>query len=266
MAVINGIGQSLATISKQRILDAILDQHMAVVRGISRKYAARDWHFPGYIYIDATAGCGDNTEVGVPGSPRIFYAQIRRSGLPYQCHLIDKKPVNVQALQRIFGDDPCVQIYCGDHREVLYDVLQTIRGRPFGICYFDPNGVPDFEFIADLCKKQVLEKVDFLLRFPATAVKRAQGAFGRRSVKESLESIEKTNWMIGVGAHRDRWQSTFVFGLNHPINEYARTGLYSIDSDKGESILRQINYTVKERAASLPGQTNLFDFSRRVEA
>lgn len=264
MVVVNGMGQSSATASKQGILDAIVDQHVAVVSEIAKKYAARNWHFPGYVYIDATAGCGDNVEVGVIGSPRIFHTKIQASGLPYRCHLIDREPVNTQALQKIFSNDPCVQIYCGDHRTVLRDILQTLDERPFGILYFDPNGVPDFGLIEEVCKKQAFEKVDVLIRFSATAVKRVRGAFGRRSVKESLESIGKTNWLIGVGAHGDPWQSTFAFGLNHSISKYTRTGLYSIGSVRGESILRQINYTAKERESRLPGQTNLYEFSRRV--
>lgn len=264
MVVVNGQGQSQATPIKQGIFEAVLDQHLSIVSAIRMtKYLQRGWRFPGYVYIDATAGCGDNLEVGVPGSPRIFDGKIRDSGMPYKSYLIDRDSKNVERLQSLFKDDPRVNIYCGKHEFVMSEVLTDIgNNKPFGILYFDPNGAPNFEFIAHLCRAPMLERVDLLIRFSATAVKRVRRAFGRDSLEEMIREIPKTNWMVGYGAYRDPWQSAFLFGLNTPIKEYRKTGLHNIDSATGQQILYQINYTSEEKQAFFPPQTCLFDFWR----
>jgi len=266
MPVVNGMGQSRSTVPKQEKLEAIFNQHLNVVNVIRKNYQNEGWSFPGYVYIDATAGCGDNTEVGAPGSPKVFCKCVETFDLPHTCHLIDREPHNTSNLHNLFENNPNVKIYTGENSDVLYDVIGTLRGTPFGLIYFDPNGVPDFDYIGTICQHPALKKIDVLIRFSATAIKRVRTVFDNHTLKEYISSIPKQCWVIGEVAHKDPWQSMFALGLNQKIHGYDRYGLYPIDSSSGSVLLRRLNYTVKELSDPLPGQTTIFDFGQAVRA
>lgn len=255
----NGVGFSDNTPNKQRLFGHIVDQHLAVVSKIREKFLQNHYSgWPGteYLYIDATSGSGHSPETGDAGSPLIVAEQARRSGMPYRCHLIDRNAVNAETLRTTFAEDPRCEVYCGEYQDVLSSIVSRIRGRPYGLIYFDPNGQPDFDFIARLSQHPALSRVDVLIHFTATGLKRARRIAEEDTLEARLHRVNKQHWMIAQVTAGSPWQWTFLLGLNYRMKPYEKMGFAYIDSDRGERLLYEMNYTKDEKCA-IPARRQL---------
>jgi three-Cys-motif partner protein len=259
MPPINGQGQSRITPIKEAKFRALLQQHFAVVQKIHAK-RGRQW-YP-YLYVDATAGQGVNPDVNCPGSPWIFLEEVRRSGLDYRAHFIERDRERAGALRDLFGSDPLTTIHDEDNREALPRIVDQVRGVPFGMLYLDPNGMPDYDLIEKTYRSPSMRAVDLLIRYNSMAEIRARTANDWDvMLPDRLERIGKSHWMVCRPESNDRWKWSFLFGLNTDrVKPYTTIGFHNFDSDEGARIAQTIGMTKAERRAHLPEQRRLFDY------
>lgn len=215
-----------------------------------------------YLYIDATSGRGDNPDEGVPGSPVIFLDEVRRSGIDYRAHFIDRDRETTAALKALVGDDPRATIHTGDNREIVPAIVGTIRAAPYGMLYVDPNGVPPFDMIEQVCLSPAMRLMDVLIRCGATGVKRDFKANDRDArLNDHMDRINKKHWIVSRPEDGDPWQWTFCFGLNtDKVKAYEWLGFHYRDSSRGEIIAHNLNFTKTEAREHAPNQFRLSDF------
>ena len=243
MPVKNGIGYSQATFDKQDGLAVILKQHIATVRVILKKHG---WPRQLYHYIDLTAGCGHNEAIDCDGSPLVFEREIRRAGIAYAAHFIDQNESNTEQLAATLKTNGSATIHTGDHSEIAPSIVKDWPHRgAFGMIYADPNGVPPFDLLADLSRDHRTNKIDFLIRYTGSGVKRA----GYRLLTE-LGKIQKKYWIVRDLDTHDRWQWTFLLGLNWDgLNVMGRHGFHYAHSKQGQAIIERLHYTKPELQA-----------------
>lgn len=243
MPVSNGMGQSAMTFDKQDGLSIILSQHISTVKAILSKSR---WAPPRYHYIDLTSGCGHNEEIDCVGSPVIFERAVKHTGLSYDAHFIDIEPTNTMILCGALRGDKRITIHTGDHADIAPQVVQTWPDAyAYGMIYSDTNGVPPFDLLADLSRNPKLRRVDFLIRYTGAGVKRA----GYKLLDE-LAKIDKGYWIVRDLDSHDRWQWTFLLGLNWDgLNVMGRHGFHYAHSDQGRAIVERLHYTKPELQA-----------------
>lgn len=256
MPVTMGQGHSWITPIKERQFRLLVRQHVSIVRG-----AYNGTQYQPYLFIDATAGRGDNPGEGCPGSPLIFLEEIRRSGIGYRAHFIDRDRETTVALKTLVGSDPNVTIHTGDHREIVPAIVDGVRGAPFGMLYVDPNGIPPFDMVEGVCLSPTMRRMDVLIRCAATAIKRDYGANDREArLNDHLDRINKKHWIVSRPEPGDAWHWTFCFGLNTDrVKAYEKLGFYYRDSARGEGVAAGLNFTKDELRGRRPGQWRLFD-------
>ena len=97
MPIINGVGQSPETPTKQRHFAGFLTMQMLASKGVMdnphNKWLQRDY----YQYIDLYAGPGTWGD-GQLGSPLIFLERIERYDLPYRAHFFEIDKENAEQL------------------------------------------------------------------------------------------------------------------------------------------------------------------------
>ena len=109
----------------------------------------------------------------------------------------------------------------------------------FGLIYYDPNGRPDWEAITHLSKNPALSKFDILIRYNAMAEKRNHQNTGKLLL-DYLVSVKKQHWMIRDILPGERWQWTFLLGMNYKIRPWKSQRFHYIDSEEGNAILQKI--------------------------
>lgn len=242
MPVQYGMGQSQMTFDKQDGLALILGQHIAIVRTILDKYGLDPRR---YHYIDLTAGCGYNEVVDCEGSPIVFQKTIRAQRISYNAHFVDLEPTNTLMLRGAISQDKRVFIHTGDHAIIAPQIIETWPDTAYGLIYSDMNGMPPFELLSALSKSPKVSTVDFLIRCNGNGIKRA----GRRFLDE-LHKIDKQHWIVREIDSHDKWQWTFLLGLNwNGLKCMREHGFHYITSDEGRAIIRRLHYTRDELKA-----------------
>lgn len=238
-----GTGQSESTPLKQEGLRAIFKQHLAIC---SRGLLKRHWANSIYHYIDMNAGSGHNHDIDCEGSPLVFWEMVSILPIKHKAFLIEIEPTNVNLLiDRTIDWEDC-EILIGDNSEWTPRLLRQLPRNTFGILYHDPNGIPDFELLANLSRMHQSSRLDFLIRCPATAIKRNYHQCHTRLI-EHIETIKKKYWIIRELESGCRWQWTFLLGLNtNKVKAWESQGFHYIHSKRGQEIIRQLNYTKDE--------------------
>lgn len=250
MPVINGVGQSEMTPYKQTDLSDILKQHIKTVQAIQFKH---HWAHDTYFYIDMNAGPGCYSEDHV-GSPVVFLEMAEILGCKAKAFLIEKNPDTAANLKDCLDERGYSNwdLFIGDNAtawELAMDALPK-NGSAFGIVYSDPNGVPDFETLASISNRHNTKKIDILIRYSGTSGKRAHKRFGYKSMLQNLATIKKSHWMVKELITSDRWQWSFLMGLNWGgLGAWGARGWHKADSSAGISILKQLEYTTPELKA-----------------
>ena len=254
MPVLNGIGQSAATIGKQETLKYILMQHLAVVRQILVKYPRTPQV---YNYIDANAGCGYNALVECVGSPLVFMEAVDKVPVSHYARFVEIKRENVEQLRWVLDGRNHNEIICGNNKKVVPEIVRQFPPNSYGLLYSDPNGVPDFDMLAKVSRMPQMAKIDILLRFSATSVKRKGSQTGERLI-EHLKKINKRHWILQSVEKGDPWQWTFLLLLNSDcLNPMRNLGCYYGRTEEGQRILEILNYTKEELQTR--EQLRLFD-------
>lgn len=237
MPVTNGVGHSGISLIKQDRLRSFLAQQMNVVLNVWAKYR---WANPPYYFVDLNAGPGVIPGSNLNGSPLVFLQTAETVGIEHFGYFIEREPENVRTLAgRIGLESERHKILCGDNKGIIFGGEIDVPRNAFGLFYHDPNGIPDFELLAE-CARQ--PRADILVRLTAAGMKRN----GRR-IYDELKLIAKKHWMVQELAYGDRWQWTFLFGSNtNRINEWRSQGWHYTDNLRGRLILQKLNYTNEE--------------------
>lgn len=248
MPVVKGVGQSGATPSKQDGLDKLLRQHLSVCQRIIAKHPR--WNCQTYQYIDMNAGCGWNDHVDCAGSPLVFLkAADAVKELSYKASFIEIEPRNAQTLlANIGGPSKSLEVCIADNKEELPVLVDNLPPRAIGLIYTDPNGVPDFDLLEEVSKNPKCATMDILIRYTASAHKRNLHIKPERLLG-CLGRVNKRYWMTREIEHGDRWQWTFLLGMNWGgMSSWKSQGFHWAHSDEGRNILEKLNYTNGEIA------------------
>lgn len=236
MTQTKGQGQSDITHFKQRDYTEFLRElwfRLAI-------NALRRPHYPRtIIYIDTNAGSGYNEDVGCPGSPLIFLNEAERLHVNYQAYLVEKDPALFGKLgERVKGCN--ARAICGDNKEVVPDILSRIPKNSLGLIYVDPNGIPDWQMIADASRRA--EKLDILIRFNTMALIRNYSN-GYLPLPDYLKIINKKCWYGKDYYHSDKWHWSFLLGMNYKFGDWKSKGWRNFDSPDGDDLKDKLTYT-----------------------
>jgi three-Cys-motif partner protein len=246
MPVTNGVGHSGATIDKQHTLRVLLGQHLNTCKTIFNKHGQKHWCHSQYQFIDTNAGPGYNDCESCDGSPVIFLKQAQKIEVDYFAHFIEISPEHSKALSGAIDNWNHHQIITGDNRNVLSRVIDDIPPGSYGLLYTDPNGIPDFEMLARASRHPSMKRVDILIRYAASAVKRNQHITGKKML-DYLGKINKQYWIVREPERSDNWQWTFLLGMNWDgLNVMKRHKFHYAHSDRGQEIIEKLNYTNDE--------------------
>jgi len=245
MPVHDKIGHSEATITKQEGLSKILQQHLAVCKNILGKHK----YYPQqYYYFDINAGCGFNDTEQCKGSPLIFLDATHDIELAYEVMLIEKDQDNACALRAALPDQDNITVFPSDNRDVLPQLIHNCLPRNgFGVIYHDPNGVPDFSLLTHIFNgNQKTRKLDVLIRLAGSSIKRTKH-LNHKKLSDFLAAINKKFWIVKDLDGSDKWQWTFLLGLNWDgLRCWKSQGFHYINSAEGEDIFQRLNYNRQE--------------------
>lgn len=234
-------GQSIATPDKEFGLDAILRMHISIVKRVLEN---RPYFPQRYFFFDICCGSGFNGNENCDGSPIVFLKAVSELGLKYHAVFIDKNPdCTDQLKERIRpykNQFSSCDVFTEENSSVLHSILNQIPKYALGLIYSDPNGISDFDLLADAARTS--GHLDILLRHPAAAAKRN----GKRLDCE-IRKIEKIKWLVRSPLLSDRWQAALLFGTNYaPYKEWKKHRFFSLDTSEGKSIFAKLNFTTKE--------------------
>lgn len=256
-------GCSEVTEAKQHIYAEIVKKHLIVVDFIYSKYKMNR-HKRTYTLIDATAGSGaydmktkNGDQVTVRGSPLRFLDilhSIKTDFSGVSMYLIDEsKKGQIPKLREHIKAYPNIQRNISiKYIEGLYEeyVPSIVQSNPmsYGLAYFDPNGVVDFECMEEITNHPNFKKIDLLFNFNATALKRCRKNPRIKSKEDFIDKfskLQKQFWYIREPY--GSWQWSFLFGCNTDNFRLPRSLDFNpIESKRGQEILDILNYTKEE--------------------
>ncbi len=244
-----GRGHSRATVDKAEGLSKLLSQHVHTVNVILKKYN----YFPQkYFFIDAYAGPGYNEEVQCDGSPVIFLKIAKDSGIDYFAWFVEQDINSVRELRKRIEGYPNCEISSHNNSQAVPAIARGLPENAYGLVYADPNGIPDFEMLSKVSLIPKLDKFDILIRYNAAAVKRNEFQTGEKML-DHLSKINKKYWIIREISPGDKWQWTFLLGMNWDrLKAWKSQGfLYAITPNgivpEAADIIDKLNYTKDER-------------------
>lgn len=233
------------TETKNAVVGGIFTWLIAASKSIMQRYP----RYSTYQYIDMNAADGS-------GSPALFLDAVRQANIPYRALFVEHEKMKYASLYARYGSFPSVQTYRGDHNAAVPHHCRHIYGKPYGLIYNDPCGIPSFDTLATVSQLPQIDHIDMLINCPATAIKRARGAFHRAQyLVDGLDGIQKRHWLIR--APHGRWQWTILLGTNWgKVQEWRAQQMYLVQSPEGQDILRRLNLTSEEQELD-NGQTTL---------
>ena len=250
MPVSNGIGHSEWTADKEAGLDALLRQHISIVRAVTSKHP----YYPqAYIYIDTNAGDGCNAAEGCDGSPIVFL-KVAQDRIPYQAYFIDRELANTFNLAKATSIYNHHEIFTEDNATCLPKIARRLNKNSYGLIYTDPTGIPNFDMLSEASK--LLPRIDLLIRYSGSSAKR-----NGRDLKAELDKIGKEIWLIRELNPSDKHQWSFLFGTNYTeYKPWRKYGFRRTDDKEGAEIFAKLTYTKDELARQL--QLSLLDSPR----
>lgn len=237
---------SAMTPIKQRAFSKISKAHLEKVKHIISCKKNIQWASDTYIYVDMTAGEGN-------GSPTIFWNNVNEVNVKYKAYFIDKSRKCIKNLKEIIRDMGLNEneniVLQGDYDKCLLSVYESFPENSYGLIYQDLYGTPSdiFEHVFNK-KNKNMQKIDLLIRVPATSIKRARGAAPtKKTLLEYIDRINKKHWFVTepveTDNRKDNQQWTFLFGSNYELGYLEFMGLYLIHSPEGMEILQKLNLT-----------------------
>lgn len=226
------------TSTKNEVVCGIFKWLTIVGRSVMDRYP----NYRAYHYLDMNAADGS-------GSPTFFHDAAQRAGLPFHALFIENDARLYNDLYGRFKFTANVETVCEDHETAALRYCRVLTGKPYGLIYNDPCGIPSFDTLTAASQLPQLEHMDILINCPATAIKRKRGAFKSADyLIPELYKIRKSHWLVRAPA--GRWQWTILLGTNwRDVQEWRAQKLYHIDSSAGQEILKRLNLTSVELEA-----------------
>jgi hypothetical protein len=256
-------GQSNSTLDKERQIAAMLDVNLRIVKAKCRGQV--------YEHIDLNAGCGWNTDFGVPGSPMVF-VQLAEEHLGANWRAVFYEIDEGRAAElwgRLRGIPRCTVLPL-DNKE-FQDRAKHLPPASVGSVLVDPNGwlyrnaqgigcPPLSELQAFFAAHR---RMDFIANLNLRFYKQARGASRNHrhhpnydrmpSLAEIPALVNKRYGLISNRSHNGH--STFVRMIlrNLPTNDYRAMGWHHLDSP----MARQVYAYAETNAAQASGQMTL---------
>ena len=234
------VGRSIHTEIKQQHLKYFLDTHLKVSKAIMSK---NPWFSKTFFYADVFAG--DGGEENDSGSPVIFEEVNSEINLPCSPIFIDENPVSVSRLQKKISSP----VLTDKNDNILPKI--SLKKNQLGVLYIDPNGDPPLkkgEFIQSFYQKQNTQRIDLLIYFSGTTIKRALKAPTAKrdtTLVDNLTNLPKKHWLIRTPVGKHQW--SFLLGTNWPdFPGFKKIDFHKVSSVTGQYILKKINLTAKE--------------------
>lgn len=265
MPIDDGYGFGEFTDLKQEQFRGFVDYHLQISQGIISKNPA--WLDRNYWYFDLNAGPGIYTpgirqipmfsacepcdalrdySAQVIGSPITFIDRAESKKVPYVARFIEIIPrwseSLCRALANITVSSGKYTVERGDHDIILPGHFQHPQER-LGLVYSDESGrVPPFELLGKMMSHHCNSRLDLLVYVAAANTKR--DGKGQR-ILDYLSLIDKKHWIIREPCGKHQW--SFLFGTNWAnFPAWEKRGFYSLESAKGQEIMRRLNSTAKE--------------------
>ncbi len=235
------LGYSEYTPVKQKHFEGIVDMHIRITKSIIERHT---WAHPVYHYFDINAGPGIYERI--KGSPLIFLELAKKHCLDYRAVLIESNEQYYQDLLRRTKKYQDCEVLSGDHNDVMQQRFFSKKHPSiFGILYNDPTGQqPSFDLLSDASK--CYPKLDLLIYCPATNIKRvAHSKKTAETLLDGLAKIDKKVWIVRKPMGNQQW--SFLIGSNWiDFPAWEKEGFHNIQSERGQEILAELNYTKKE--------------------
>lgn len=258
-------GYSADTEEKQRQYRVVLGTLLGCWGGIQPR---NGWVDPRFLYIDLNAGPG--MVDGQKGSPLIFLELANAKRIPFDAFFFERDQRSrdlltvairqwEQVQDQLYGNYHILGDHHADFDGVLAYSRQTLTpGTTYlGMAYADPNGT-DVPWDVLHTLNRTYRRVDQLVNVTATAIKRANGAFGRTvTLEDRLYGVGKRYITVREpfrSAHQ--WTMAILTEWDN-FPRFERLGFHRVDSPEGQAILRKLTLTrdqLRQQGESLAGQ------------
>lgn len=181
------------------------------------------------------------------GSPSVFLETAKDIEIPFRAWFIDIEANNTTLLKARLGESDNFDILTGDNRLIVPRIAEKLPKYAYGLIYADATNVPDFDLLGYISRLPNLKRFDILIRYSASMVKRTRHLTGME-MNDYLKQIDKKYWIIRDILPGDKWQWTFLLGMNWPdMNEWTSQRFYKINSKKGKEIFDLCNNMRKQK-------------------
>lgn len=181
------------------------------------------------------------------GSPTVFLETAKDIEIPFRAWFIDIEANNTTLLKARLGESDNFDILTGDNRLIVPRIAEKLPKHAYGLIYADATNVPDFDLLGYISRLPNLKRFDILIRYSASMVKRTRHLTGMQ-MNDYLKQIDKKYWIIRDILPGDKWQWTFLLGMNWPdMNEWTSQRFYKINSEKGKEIFDLCNNMRKQK-------------------
>lgn len=228
------------------------EHYSAICRMLLRIWAEvfRNHGFYGWTFhhIDAMAGPGMCSELGLRGSPLLFLDAINGTAelMRFRVDLIEKHPDHYESLLKSIEPqfEDFVHVHNGSYEEHIPKILEKTNILA-GLLFIDPTHVSDLHLETLELVSQERPRMDILTYIGATFLKRSAHYDSIPQLAEYTGNIQKRCWFVREPMGKEQW--TFLLGTNYPsMGDYKRIGLFRSDSARGQKIWRRLTNTAKE--------------------
>lgn len=242
---INGQGQSIATIDKERCLASAFAIGMKIANGLWGGRSFKYWHF------DANAGSGWNETVDVPGSPIVFHriADIYLNNMQREAFFCD---INAAAISDVLGRlgswNRSSFVFQRDNKDVLEVFAERLRQSGekkqymIGSIIVDPNGYwyrskdgkgPPIDGLLEFVKE--FPRIDIILNLNTRWRRLALGHDWYQNdvpPRDVLSMLRKKFWLIKRTQYGGD-EFMLAVGRNFETGDHKEVGFHKLDSEQG---------------------------------
>ena len=177
----------------------------------------------------------------------VFIETARDIRIPFKAWFIDIEANNTTLLKARLGESDDFEILKGDNRLIVPKIADKIPKYAYGLIYADATNIPDFDLLGYISRLPNLRHFDILIRYSASMVKRTRHLTGME-MRDYLKQIDKKDWTIRDILPGDKWQWTFLLGMNWAnMNDWTSQRFYKVNSKKGQEIFDLCNNMRKQR-------------------